>query len=479
MESTDSGTQSMINAQVRGAAVESKNSKESKGIMFSTVDRELRVISRNIFSARSKYREFFSGFLNYSRRRLNYKNIKAVVRLLQRRSKIVVLTGAGISVSCGIPDFRSSQGVYARLREEYPELDRPEDMFSLPFFQSDPRPFFTFAKEIFPGQFMPSFTHRFIRSLERQSKLLRNYTQNIDTLEQVAGISNVVYCHGSFATASCTQCKFQVQGEEIREAILSQRIPHCPRCSPEVGLKGIPAINFSRSKSEPADGFKSNTLVTAVMKPDIVFFHEALPPEFLYNLEMDSDNVDLLLVIGTSLGVAPVSQVPTCIPHKVPQILINREPIRNYKFDVELIGDCDIILRHLCKELGWDISESTEGTTVSPLTEVDLAVPLRAALKDLVTPSPKGDINISDPANQSQKAVGAKAVRNINEGRMFNLAQYLPENSYTPIHDRLYVFKGAELPFSTKTATAYLTKYSQGDGTPSKNRDGHPITADP
>lgn len=186
--------------QAHRSVSESKDTKESDGIAFSIIDHELRILSRSLFSARSKCQEYISGLLNYSRKLLNYKNIRSVINLLQNRSKIVVLTGAGISVSSGIPDFRSSQGVYARLKEEHPELHRPEDMFSLPFFRSDPRPFFTFAKEIFPGQFIPSFTHRFIRSLERQSKLLRNYTQNIDTLEQVAGISNVVYCHGKVRT---------------------------------------------------------------------------------------------------------------------------------------------------------------------------------------------------------------------------------------------------------------------------------------
>lgn len=122
--------------------------------------------------------------------------IEMAANLIRSRSRIVVLTGAGISVSCGIPDFRSRRGLYSRLKREYPELGKPEDMFDLEFFHKNPVPFFTFAKEIFPGQYKPSVTHRFIRLLEKKCKLLRNYTQNIDTLERAAGISRVYCCHG-------------------------------------------------------------------------------------------------------------------------------------------------------------------------------------------------------------------------------------------------------------------------------------------
>ena len=122
------------------------------------------------------------------------------VDLIKKSSNIIVLTGAGVSVSCGIPDFRSRDGVYARLAVDFPDLPDPQAMFDIHYFKKDPRPFFKFAREIYPGQFQPSPCHKFIRCVETSGKLLRNYTQNIDTLEQVAGIENVIQCHGSFAT---------------------------------------------------------------------------------------------------------------------------------------------------------------------------------------------------------------------------------------------------------------------------------------
>ncbi|KAG8328475.1 NAD-dependent protein deacetylase sirtuin-1 [Homalodisca vitripennis] len=171
-------------------------------------------------------------------RRMRLRHINSlndVIQLLNTCSRIIVLTGAGVSVSCGIPDFRSRDGIYSRLAVDFPNLPDPQAMFDINYFRQDPRPFFKFAREIYPGQFKPSPCHRFIKMLERQKKLLRNYTQNIDTLEQVAGIENVVECHGSFATASCTVCGHKVTADDIRTDVFQQKIPQCPVCPANSG----------------------------------------------------------------------------------------------------------------------------------------------------------------------------------------------------------------------------------------------------
>ena len=137
------------------------------------------------------------------RSKLEHVNtLEDCVELIKKSQNIIVLTGAGVSVSCGIPDFRSRDGVYARLAVDFPDLPDPQAMFDIHYFKKDPRPFFKFAREIYPGQFKPSPCHQFIKCIESSGKLLRNYTQNIDTLEQVAGIHNVIQCHGSFATGT-------------------------------------------------------------------------------------------------------------------------------------------------------------------------------------------------------------------------------------------------------------------------------------
>uniref|UniRef100_A0A8C6SCU8 protein acetyllysine N-acetyltransferase n=1 Tax=Neogobius melanostomus TaxID=47308 RepID=A0A8C6SCU8_9GOBI len=253
------------------------------------------------------------------KKRKDINTLEDVVRLLHESKRILVLTGAGVSVSCGIPDFRSRDGIYARLAVDFPDLPDPQSMFDIEYFRRDPRPFFKFAKEIYPGQFQPS-----------PWKLLRNYTQNIDTLEQVAGVQRIIQCHGSFATASCLVCKYKADCDAIREDIFNQVVPHCPQCT------DIPL---------------------AIMKPDIVFFGENLPEMFHRAMKQDKDEVDLLIVIGSSLKVRPVALIPNSIPHEVPQVLINREQLPHLNFDVELLGDCDVIINELCHRLGGDFDQ--------------------------------------------------------------------------------------------------------------------------
>jgi NAD-dependent deacetylase sirtuin 1 len=186
------------------------------------------------------------------RERLNHiKTFDHAVHYIKQAKNIIILTGAGVSVSCGIPDFRSRDGVYSRLSREYPNLPDPQAMFDIKYFFQDPRPFYKFAREIFPGQFKPSPSHRFIKKMEERGVLLRNYTQNIDTLERIAGISRLIECHGSFATASCTRCKFKINGDAIREHILQQKIPVCFLCNPHTSSQ--PDVNVANIETMGED----------------------------------------------------------------------------------------------------------------------------------------------------------------------------------------------------------------------------------
>ncbi|XP_052789068.1 NAD-dependent protein deacetylase sirtuin-1-like [Mya arenaria] len=279
----------------------------------------------------------------------DYNTLEDAVKLLKTCSKIMVLTGAGVSVSCGIPDFRSKNGIYARLAVDFPDLPDPQAMFDISYFRREQRPFFKFAKEIYPGQFEPSKSHKFINLLETHNKLLRNYTQNIDTLEQVAGIHNVIQCHGSFATATCMECKHKCSSDEIKEDIMNQVVPMCPKCYP--------------------------TLPLSVMKPDIVFFGESLPEHFHERMKEDKDQCDLLIVIGSSLKVRPVALVPTSLPPTVPQILINKERLKGHNFDIELLGDCDIVVGELCRRLGEGWEALARKSEMSIVTRSDLPTP--------------------------------------------------------------------------------------------------------
>lgn len=165
----------------------------------------------------------------YRKRCVEIRSLAQVASLIKSSRRILVLTGAGISTSCGIPDFRSSHGVYSML-DGY-KLKDPQDLFSIHYFRRNTKPFYDFARKLWPGTHEPAPTHYFIKRLETHGHLHRNYTQNIDTLECVAGIERVLQCHGSFATATCTRCKYRCEGDRIKDDIMNKRAPVCPRCA--------------------------------------------------------------------------------------------------------------------------------------------------------------------------------------------------------------------------------------------------------
>lgn len=300
-----------------------------------------------------------------------YNTIDDAVALIKKSKNIIVLTGAGISTSLGIPDFRSKDiGLYSQL--EHLGLNDPQEVFDIEIFRSDPTIFFSVARDILPSidKFTP--THAFIHLLQQKGKLLTNYSQNIDNIESAAGIlpEKLIQCHGSFATASCVDCKYQVPGETIFPDIKAGVIPYCPRCTAKLReLRPTGAMKRKRSKNGQekkkrrfdldADSSSDEDYdipQAGVMKPDITFFGEALPDKFSDRLtNHDKHVVDLVIVIGTSLKVAPVSEVVPYLPANIPQMYISRTPVSHVNFDVDMLGDCDVVVAELCRRAGWDL----------------------------------------------------------------------------------------------------------------------------
>lgn len=339
------------------------------------------------------------------RRRSKLEHINTpddVVDLIRRSKNILVLTGAGISVSCGIPDFRSSSGIYAQINESNNyELEDPQQMFDIEYFREKPSVFYSFASQIYPSNFIPSPCHRFIKLLETNDKLLRNYTQNIDTLETEVGVTRVLQCHGSFATATCIECKTRVNGAELKDDIFAQRIPICKSCNKPTPRKALAKPKKKKDVWNPrqkdADDdldIPTPPLPKGIMKPDIVFFGEPLNDDFDNYLFQDRETVDLLLVIGTSLKVAPVSEILTHIPHSVPQVLINKTPVTHVNPDVVLLGDADRVVEYLCDKLAWTLpgasGKMTKGKT-SPRPPATPLEPTKAYNHDHVWMFPGGE----------------------------------------------------------------------------------------
>lgn len=302
----------------------------------------------------------------------DYNSVDDAVHLIQRARNVVVLTGAGISTSLGIPDFRSkSTGLYSQLEKMGLGINDPQEVFNIEVFREDPSIFYSVARNILPDDanvFTP--THKFIAMLQDRNKLLTNYSQNIDNIEANAGIrpDRLVQCHGSFATATCQRCGHRLPGHAIFAEIKADMIPRCPSCVVKLRAKGIikrKRQGNSRSSSRRGRGQSDddsdddyNIPSAGVMKPDITFFGENLPAEFANRLAEDRDLVDLVIVIGTSLKVAPVSEVASYLPPHVPQIYISRTPVTHINFDIDLLGDCDVVVAELCRRLGWDLQHS-------------------------------------------------------------------------------------------------------------------------
>ncbi|KAJ5777986.1 hypothetical protein N7520_001232 [Penicillium odoratum] len=297
-----------------------------------------------------------------------YNTIEDAVNLLQKAKNIIVLTGAGISTSLGIPDFRSKDtGLYSKLA--HLGLSDPQEVFDISIFQEDPSIFFSIAKDILPTEKKYSPTHGFIKLLQDHGKLLTNYTQNIDNIEANAGVrpEKMVQCHGSFANATCVKCNFKVPGDAIFDDIREGKIPECKACIQRIEEEGLKSQGLKRKRSsngnqknrkdeESSDDDDYEIPTPGVMKPDITFFGEDLPDEFGQRLiHHDREVADLVIVIGTSLKVAPVAEVPGVLPRHVPQIYISRTPVSHTEFDIDLLGDCDVVVSELCRRAGWNL----------------------------------------------------------------------------------------------------------------------------
>lgn len=270
--------------------------------------------------------------------RLLTHDFEGVANHLQSCKHVIVMVGAGASVSAGIPDFRTpGTGLYDNLQKY--DLPFPEAVFDLRFFRRNPRPFYALCRELWPGQHRPTATHYFIALLHQKQILQRCFTQNIDSLESLAGLPRemIVAAHGNFDSATCHGTGRAVATEEMKQAVMA-------------GDAACAELNAKHG---------------GLVKPDIVFFGENLPERFFKLAAEDFPKCDLLLVIGTSLQVQPFAGLIRDVWPTVPRLLINRERVGEdkdggFQFDepdtrdVFFKGDCDDGIRELVQLLGWE-----------------------------------------------------------------------------------------------------------------------------
>jgi len=272
--------------------------------------------------------------------------------------RVVVMAGAGMSVSAGIPDFRSpGTGLYAsiadELREKY-KITNPQAVFDIAQFRETPRAFLERAKQMMPGSYAPTVCHHFVKLLSEKRLLHRLYTQNIDSLEQIAGIpeNRTVFAHGNYGDVHCIDCGKRLMLEEWKQFVDNDEIPRC-----------------------------IDTKCGGLAKPDIVFFGENLPQRFHEMNGPDLQAADLLIIVGTSLRVAPFNSLIHKVSDACPRLLINNEKLSGFDFDSEenyrdyfVESDIDKAILHICNLLNWKEELASKIARATPIDGWNLMV---------------------------------------------------------------------------------------------------------
>jgi len=245
---------------------------------------------------------------------------KAADILLRSRSTLA-LTGAGISVESGIPDFRSSDGLWSRYD--------PAEYATIEAFRANPQKVWQMLTEMdaIVGQARPNRAHLALGELEALRLLDCVITQNIDNLHQAGGSKSVIEYHGNSSTLSCLWCGRSFLAKEKRG-----EMP--PRCTCQ-----------------------------NILKPDVVFFGEAIPEDAMRRSFELASSAQALLIIGTSAVVSPVNTIPSIAKRNGAKIIeVNKERthLTDSIADVFLQGNAGEIMPQLVAA-----AKAKKGTSVS------------------------------------------------------------------------------------------------------------------
>lgn len=194
--------------------------------------------------------------------------------MLEASACTVALTGAGVSVPSGIPDFRTPEtGLWANVD--------PMEVAHIDVFERDPARFWSYYRPRFQalGDKRPNAAHEALAELERRGLLEAVVTQNIDRLHRAAGSEDVVEVHGSIETSTCRGCDAAYGIEQVEELFDDAGVARCAACG-------------------------------GAVKPDVVLFGELLPEAAIARAQALAEQADLMLCVGSSLAVHPVAALP-------------------------------------------------------------------------------------------------------------------------------------------------------------------------
>ncbi len=213
------------------------------------------------------------------------------ISLIRKSSRIIALSGAGISTEAGIPDFRGPGGMW-----EDPDLMK---QLSASGFSGNPEGFYRASVKLFStiARAEPTAAHRLLVRLERLGKIEAIVTQNIDGLHQAAGSTKVFELHGTYRTGRCIKCgtPYEMAAFYAEVELGRIRVPLCTGCA-------------------------------APIKPDVVLFEDLLPVDaWQYSVEA-AEKCDLMLVFGSSLVVYPAAELPMiAVAGGAPLVIVNLE----------------------------------------------------------------------------------------------------------------------------------------------------------
>lgn len=241
--------------------------------------------------------------------------INEVVRILYQSKNTIALTGAGISVESGIPDFRSAGGLWS--------IYDPSDYATIDAFLSNPEKVWNMLRDMdkLVSSAKPNRAHIGMGQLERMGYLKFIITQNVDNLHQAGGARNVIEYHGNQNALICLSCGNSYTMAEKRKEFT-------PRC--ECGR---------------------------ILKPDVIMFGEAIPQAALHDSMQLANSSEALMVVGTSAVVSPANSIPILAKKNGAKIIeINKESthLTSRLTDVFLQGDAGDIIEKIVKTINED-----------------------------------------------------------------------------------------------------------------------------
>lgn len=233
---------------------------------------------------------------------------------IESARNIAVLSGAGISVPSGIPDFRSAHGLYSTRVGKY----SAEEIISHSFFMTNPKEFYDFYKSKMVWQnAKPNAMHRLLARLEKAGKISMVVTQNIDGLHQAAGSEKVCELHGSIWRNRCERChKFF----DLDYVMSKDGVPHCDECG-------------------------------GIVKPEVVLYEERLDERVLADAISAISNADMMIVIGTSLVVYPAAGLVQYFRGNTTALINKSSTYYDREADILLCEDCAKVAEWLDENL--------------------------------------------------------------------------------------------------------------------------------